>query len=191
MKYKSIFETANENRSERLERLKDFDPIAYEHEIERMEHIIKEKEEFAKNRSNIILELTIKRKPYPSPRPRTNFKGWVYLPNEYKKEKEAITKLIKDNYKGNVEKGALSMTIHFGMPIPKSMPKKRIRLIESLIDVWHTKKPDMDNLEKTYKDCMENVVYKNDSQICYCAKKKIYATEPYVYIKLERFEQND
>lgn len=139
--------------------------------------------------NNTILELTIPRKPYPCPRPRKNNKGWVYMPNEYKKEKAIISKMIQDNYSGGIETGALSYVIHFGMPIPKSTPKKTLKLIEQGIEVWHIKKPDNDNLEKTYKDCMEGIVYKNDSQLCHCKdKRKFYAIDPYIYIKIERIE---
>ena len=40
--------------------------------------------------------------------------------------------------------------------------------------IYHTKRPDIDNYVKFYLDCMNKVVYLDDSQVIELSAKKIY-----------------
>ena len=44
--------------------------------------------------------------------------------------------------------------------------------------VWHTKKPDADNLLKMLKDCMNEIFYKDDKQVCVTRIRKQYSERP-------------
>ncbi len=76
--------------------------------------------------------------------------------------------------------GPIMMTLGFMMPRPKSMPKKVI---------YHTKKPDVDNLAKSIKDALQGIIYKTDSQIISLTVSKRYSPREYgVEVKLEHIE---
>src|SRR4030042_1191031 len=72
----------------------------------------------------------------------------------------------------------------FEMPIPKSTSgKKAWAMLKE--EIKHTKKPDIDNLVKFSCDCLNGVVWKDDSQIVYLAGGKFYSEEPKTIIMLE------
>lgn len=51
--------------------------------------------------------------------------------------------------------------------------------------VWHTKKPDIDNLEKSVMDGLQNSgVISDDSQVVVKSSQKTYSTEPGVMLEM-------
>ena len=134
-----------------------------------------------------MIKITIHRKPYPSPRPRFRNVGkykQTYMPAEYLREKKIIAdsmeKIKPNDFK--IIESAIEMNVVFYMPIPASLSdKKRLELVGEP----HIKKPDSDNLLKTYKDAFEGVLYKNDSQIYKVDILKIYSDNPRVEIELK------
>ena len=72
----------------------------------------------------------------------------------------------------------------FYMPIPKGTSKKKINLME-LNQIKHTKKPDLDNLIKFVKDCLNGLVWKDDSQVFSIEAVKLYDQQPRTIIKVE------
>lgn len=70
----------------------------------------------------------------------------------------------------------LSVVITAYMPIPASMPK-RLRAGIPTGDVRPAKKPDIDNLVKVL-DALNEVVWKDDSQIVECQVAKFYDERP-------------
>lgn len=77
----------------------------------------------------------------------------------------------------------LYVEMYFGMYIPKSTSLKR-RLLMLRGDIKHIKKPDLDNLQKFYKDAMNKIVWRDDSQVCEVKVSKFYADEPFTFIKV-------
>ncbi len=73
--------------------------------------------------------------------------------------------------------------LYFGMPIPESYSKKRKEACLNGSERY-TKKPDADNLGKSVTDAMNNIVYKDDSQIVALHIVKTYAAEPGVAIMI-------
>lgn len=69
----------------------------------------------------------------------------------------------------------------FHMPIPKSI-KGRMRKDMISSYVYHTKKPDIDNLTKLILDAMTGIVYTDDSQIVKLSACKRYAQKPGITI---------
>ena len=67
--------------------------------------------------------------------------------------------------------GPLHLSVEFVLPRPKRLLTKRWR--ELL--VWHDKKPDCDNLLKAVKDALNNLAWRDDSQVCQVYVEKRYA----------------
>jgi len=72
----------------------------------------------------------------------------------------------------------------FYMPIPKSMTNKQKALIEAH-GLSHTKKPDLDNLVKFVKDCLNGLAWEDDSQVVYLMAEKLYDKDPRTAVVIE------
>lgn len=79
--------------------------------------------------------------------------------------------------------GPLFLTATFVMPIPQSWPAAR-RLDAANGKIWPISRPDLDNLVKAIKDGMNEVVYKDDSQVVREKVQKIYGVDPLIQIKV-------
>ena len=81
--------------------------------------------------------------------------------------------------------GAIELAVIALLPIPQSKPLWwRKALFHK--KVFHTCRPDIDNLLKNLLDCMEKVGYfNNDSQICSIYFRKVYNDEPCWLITLK------
>lgn len=134
-----------------------------------------------------MINITINRPPYSSPRPRARNTGkftQIYMPSEYMKEKKIIQDFLKPHIPKGFElmTGPLRMDITFYMSIPKSYSTKKHN---ELLGTLHFKKPDRDNLLKTYQDALEGLIYLNDAQVGAGAVNKIYSDNPRVEIKIK------
>lgn len=78
-----------------------------------------------------------------------------------------------------------SLTLVMVFPIPKSWPlwKQEAARVGSLLP---TTKPDADNVEKAIKDGCNGIVWRDDSYVTWCLKRKIYVNDdmpvPGVYV---------
>ena len=77
----------------------------------------------------------------------------------------------------------VSIDLIFFMPIPKSTSAFKKRQMQNGI-IAHTKKPDIDNLQKFILDCMNKLVFEDDSQVCEIRAKKIYSSKPATLIRV-------
>jgi Holliday junction resolvase RusA-like endonuclease len=92
---------------------------------------------------------------------------------------------IKEQIKGKkLLTGAIHLEITFFMPIPKAISKKK-KLAMQIREIWHTKRPDLDNLEKFVSDCLNSLAWKDDSQIVTSITHKIYDDNPRTEIMIE------
>ena len=72
--------------------------------------------------------------------------------------------------------------------IPKSKSKKvKALMLEGKIRP--TKKPDMDNVVKIIADSLNQVAYRDDTQIVDCQCRKFYAEQPRVEVKIRQIEE--
>lgn len=128
--------------------------------------------------SDLVFE--IPGKPIAKKRPRFCRRGkFVTTYNDQETEEGKMMNLIvqqlPDDFK--VLDGPLRLKSYFGMPIPKSTSKKkRAQMIAN--EIMHVKKPDVDNLLKMIKDCMNEIVYRDDSQIVSVEAWKTYSENP-------------
>lgn len=133
------------------------------------------------------LKIIINREPMASPRPRFTTKGKYvhsYMPKDYVAEKEIIASSIKRVYGDKLLLNSkLELSIVFYMKMPNSWSNSKKAL---LAGTYHTNKPDLDNLVKTYKDCMNGIIYEDDRRISkYSEVKKIYSFKPRVEIEIK------
>ena len=78
---------------------------------------------------------------------------------------------------------ALEMVIDAYYEIPKSVSKKKKELMVSGI-IRPKKKPDADNCIKIIADSLNNVAYRDDTQIVDCRCRKYYSDEPRVEVTI-------
>lgn len=81
--------------------------------------------------------------------------------------------------------GPIAVNVQFRMPIPKSWSKKKKSEAEGQ---YHTKRPDTDNLIKGLFDSLNNLVWKDDNQVCKILAKKIYSSKPGIEIEIKQLE---
>ena len=78
----------------------------------------------------------------------------------------------------------LDMRILAYYSIPKSGSKKeKAKKLENIIRP--TKKPDMDNVVKMVADALNQVAYKDDTQIVDCQVRKFYSEQPRIEVIIQ------
>lgn len=127
------------------------------------------------------MEFIIHGNPIAQARHRQTRKGIIYDPQA--KEKRKIREFLK--HKSYGEKRVIAMQkseafkadFTFYMPIPKTDPtwKKNLKKWDLISP---NVKPDLDNLEKFYLDCANEIVFPDDRMIVICSKKKKYHSNP-------------
>lgn len=113
--------------------------------------------------TKIFIPLT----PMPAPRPRVTRNG-TYNDPKYTNYKKAIGMLSKSHF--SVSDHPIAMHIIFYFAIPKSWSKQKKDNA-----IWHTSRPDSDNLLKGVKDALNGIAYVDDAQVCYVSAKKQYS----------------
>lgn len=71
----------------------------------------------------------------------------------------------------------VSVLVSFRMPIPASASRKRCEAMVSG-ETRHTKRPDVDNLQKFLKDCCNGLIWRDDSQVFRVEAEKSYSLAP-------------
>lgn len=131
-----------------------------------------------------MISLVFQGTPISKLRPRFRiFRGHVmtYTPKKTKNAEKAVIAQLKEQYNGPALEGTLAIMIDFYMPIPKYISKKKQK---ELPGKPYDKKPDIDNLTKTYLDAMNGIVFKDDRQIAQLYSSKVYSINPRVQISL-------
>ncbi len=101
---------------------------------------------------------------------------------------DAKTRDAEDNFAAQSVKykpevpieGAIKLTLVFASIKPKSKPKK--------VKHWTTR-PDLDNFIKLVKDALNNIFWKDDSQIIEVNAKKIYDDNVYTDVEIEEVDE--
>lgn len=80
--------------------------------------------------------------------------------------------------------GPVYVTVTATFDIPKSWSKKK-RMEASSGLLWHTGKPDGDNVLKALGDGLNGVVWKDDSQVAFAKVMKRYGDVPGLHVVVE------
>ena len=114
----------------------------------------------------------------------------LYDPN--KREKDRIKVFIKnyiaDNYKDYTYPNNPKISFYFYHTIPTSMTKKYKQLAENGL-IRKRSKPDCDNYVKLYLDCMNEIVFEDDSQVILGASEKFYFSVPQTVIYVDECQE--
>ncbi len=100
-------------------------------------------------------------------RPRFSRKGKfvkIYTPEETTNYEDHVRNEYRKAAHGQIFTGEVHMEIDCYFSIPKSTSKKKTALMVSG-EIRPTKKPDADNVAKIVADALNNVAYKDDTQI--------------------------
>lgn len=126
-----------------------------------------------------MIQITIQGKPIAKKRPRFYRAGeFIGKYNPQETEEGHWMWEAKQQLKEGPYIGPIKLEICFVMPITKAWPKYQRRDLEhGQQTFWHEKKPDLDNLIKFVKDCLNGLAWKDDSQVAFITAKKIYGLE--------------
>lgn len=83
----------------------------------------------------------------------------------------------------------LDMRILAYYSIPKSAGRKKKEMMRKGI-LRPTKKPDMDNVVKVVADSLNQVAYRDDTQIVDCQCRKFYSDTPRVEVIIQEVQKN-
>lgn len=140
---------------------------------------------------NRKLSIVLEKAPKAQMRARAtalNGKARVFKAKSQRINETDIKWLLKKYYLQTPMIGALKAILYCYMPIPKGTSKKNIKLADKG-ELYHIKKPDIDNLEKNIYDCMTSMkFYKDDAQICISNTVKKYSSNPRWEIIIEETE---
>ena len=120
--------------------------------------------------------------PKATPRPRTGRAGHFYVSgaSDYKK-------IFSKFYEENQDLGIITTPCEFYctsyLPIPKDM-KILDQILAEIGFIYPLKKPDFDNLAKTYSDMIQGTLLYDDCLIIKGVSKKYYSVKPRIEIRL-------
>ena len=133
---------------------------------------------------------TIYGNPVAKGRPRLG-KWGTYTPEKTVNYENLVQFSYLDKYKKiELLKGDLSMNIHFYFPIPKSTSKKNRELMLSN-EIMHNKRPDIDNCVKSITDALNEIAYKDDSQIVEIHAVKLYSDEARTEVQIKKYAREE
>lgn len=138
-----------------------------------------------------MISFEIDGNPVPWARPgiiRTRKTNIVY--DRQRREKEMVQWRIRGRYRGDPLSVPVRLKIIFRMPIPKSTSGAMKREMVNGV-CHHSKKPDLDNLQKFILDAMNGLVFVDDSQIHAITAEKVYSEHPGTYIELTPESRNN
>lgn len=121
--------------------------------------------------------------PIAKKRPRFARRGkFVTTYNPQETEEGRWITLAMTQINRTVE-GPIVLGCIFLMPIPKSASKKKQAEMQAGT-IKHVKKPDLDNLVKFCKDCLNNLAWRDDSQVIRLVAEKHYSSEPGTWVRI-------
>ncbi len=136
-----------------------------------------------------MLLLEIFGDPIPLKRPRTRkIGGFVSVYDPQKKEKDQVRWQVKSQYREKPLSVPLFLDLIFGLAIPKSTSRIRRKcMLEN--EIVPMKRPDVDNLIKFILDCLNGILFDDDSQIISLHARKIYSEYPRTIIRVENLHK--
>ncbi|MCC0658357.1 RusA family crossover junction endodeoxyribonuclease [Clostridioides sp. ES-S-0123-01] len=130
------------------------------------------------------INFTIDGEPIGKERPRMNtYAKRTYTPNKTKDYENLIKWLYQSKVKYYFE-GYIKMTLRCYYSIAKSNSKKVKEQKRNNV-LRPSKKPDIDNVVKIVADALNEIAYKDDTQIVEVVASKYYSDKPRIEVVLE------
>ena len=116
--------------------------------------------------------------PIAKKRPRFARRGkFVVTYNDQETEEGRWIWELRQQWSLSPLEGSIQLEVNFYMPIPKNLLKKWDK-------TEHIKRPDLDNLIKFVKDCCNQTLWKDDSQVWNIKAFKMYSPNPQTFIRI-------
>lgn len=130
---------------------------------------------------------TIPGPPTPLNRPRAARRNGLFrMYDSQKNQKNEVIKILKNQFPRNPLSSCLRVSMDFYHQPSKSDKEANLKL-------WNINKnscQDIDNLIKFYLDCGNNLIWKDDRQICILESKKMFSKNPCTTIKVDIIDLN-
>lgn len=81
----------------------------------------------------------------------------------------------------------VKLTLTAVFPIAESWPKWK-RVLAAVGKLWHVGKPDLDNVIKIACDGLNEVIWKDDAQICWLVARKFYGENPGLWLEIDTLD---
>ena len=136
---------------------------------------------------NRTISFFVRGEPKAQPRPKafarkfgSKWSARVYDPGTAENWKSQIAMAAKELFPATPTEDPICLELDFKLPRPKSHHNSKGHLKESA-PVYHTNKPDADNLEKAVMDALTQLgAWRDDSQVCIKRTTKRYVSEGFV-----------
>jgi Holliday junction resolvase RusA-like endonuclease len=130
------------------------------------------------------MEIEIPGIPIAKKRPRFFRRGNFVGTYSDQKTEEGRWQLLAREQIQTMAEGPIVLTCAFAFPILKGATKTFRAMVEAGEIVPHVKRPDLDNLIKFVKDCLNGLAWADDSQVWKVTARKFYATHPYTWLRI-------
>ena len=131
-----------------------------------------------------MIRFTVPGKPQGKARLRFA-RGRTYTPAKTVAYEREIAQAARAAWEGrDLLDGPVYIIINAFFPIPASWPKRRRQEAASGA-LWHTSKPDWDNIGKAVSDALNGIVWGDDCQVAFAKVTKHYGVEPRLEIYIE------
>lgn len=130
------------------------------------------------------VDFTIDGEPEGKARPRFNTKTGRAYTTDRTRMYEDYTKLLYRSQIKHYFEGYIRLTVKAYYRIAKSDSKK-IKEQKKANILRPSKKPDIDNVVKLIADSLNDIAYKDDTQIVEIVAKKFYSENPRVEVTIE------
>lgn len=122
-------------------------------------------------------------RPIPLNRPRACKRGeFIRMYDSQVQEKKQVQWQVRSQYQEDPLKTPLLVDLDFIVPIPSHTSKVRTRLMLQN-DLPPMVKPDLDNLIKFILDCLNGILFDDDSQIVEISARKKYGSIPRTVVR--------
>jgi Holliday junction resolvase RusA-like endonuclease len=133
-----------------------------------------------------LIKLIIPGEPVSKARPRV-MKGFTYTPAKTVNYETLIKELFIISKQCPLE-GPLKAKVSCFFKIPKTGTKAKLQAMRDN-SIRPTKKPDTDNLGKICLDALNELAYKDDSQVVELLVSKWYSENPRVEVEIIMLEE--
>lgn len=130
--------------------------------------------------------LILQGRPKACKRPKFSRHG-TYDPQKAEKNSTRIE--LKAQFPHAPYEGPIAIFVHFHFEPPKSTPRKELDRYRGGL-IAFIKKPDIDNMIKYFLDCMNGIIFIDDSQVIEITAKKCYHTKSSTIIMVESKEDS-
>lgn len=120
----------------------------------------------------------------------------VFSANASLKAWEAVVRgaaRAKMNSADGIIEGAVALQLVFYLPRPKAhhIANDRSRPLKANAPTVHTKKPDLDKLERAMLDGLTDICFADDAVVCGISSIKLYGQKPGVAIQVRGMSECD